>query len=255
MEDQVMTLIEEIEILFDFKCPSCELKFIQIHYARGVEDEIFVDVCCKSCGEKGFFLLIEGFSEGIDLVSTEFSWLTQSKWLQQDWDDWYFYKKRHLKPILSTKGGRLKSSPVIMLTMILGGWFFFFTEQIHVLDGIFENTQIRNTHIHEYAQKIKRLPCLSQAMKEKISNVPIRYTSERPYHQDRIQFGEAGIYWGEEQIKIHRSNFWFFGSPKKSLLIETLIHELRHRVSPALGHNNLFYELVERDTKCVLQKW
>jgi hypothetical protein len=30
---------------------------------------------------------------------------------------------------------------------------------------------------------------------------------------------------------------------------------VRHRVSPALGHNELFYELVERDTKCSLKLW
>ncbi|MEC8188546.1 MAG: hypothetical protein VX059_07135, partial [SAR324 cluster bacterium] len=78
---------------------------------------------------------------------------------------------------------------------------------------------------------------------------------ERPYHKNRIQYGEAGIYWGEEQIKIHRSNFWFFGYPRKSKLIETLIHELRHRVSPALGHNEMFYQLVNRDTQCALEHW
>ena len=32
---------------------------------------------------------------------------------------------------------------------------------------------------------------------------------------------------GNFQIKIHRSNFWFYGQPKKSRLIETLIHEFR----------------------------
>ena len=59
----------------------------------------------------------------------------------------------------------------------------------------------------------------------------------------------------EEQIKIHRSNFWFFGWPKKTQLLNTLVHELRHRSSPGLGHNLKFFNLVERDTSCVLEYW
>merc|ERR1711991_44648 len=47
----------------------------------------------------------------------------------------------------------------------------------------------------------------------------------------------------------------FFGYPRKSQLIETLIHEVRHRVSPALGHNEMFYQLVNRDTQCALEHW
>ena len=92
-------------------------------------------------------------------------------------------------------------------------------------------------------------------MKPKLSDVPILYTREHPYHRDLIQYGEAGIYWGEEQIKVHRTNFWFFDLPKRNQLIETLIHEVRHRVSPGLGHSSLFQELVAKDTWCTLENW
>ena len=84
-------------------------------------------------------------------------------------------------------------------------------------------------------------------MKRKIITVSIKYTRESPVNENYIQYGEAGIYWGEEHIKIHRSNFWFFGLPKKNQLLNTLVHELRHRSSPGLGHNTEFYKLVKKD--------
>ncbi|MCH2296983.1 MAG: hypothetical protein MK441_03625, partial [SAR324 cluster bacterium] len=158
-------------------------------------------------------------------------------------------------PHYSKEGDRHRFSPLVFLILMVGGWGFFFIDQMYLLDGIFEKIHSREDIIKGYSSLLMELPCLSQAMKEKLATVPIRYTRERPYHRNRIQYGEAGIYWGEEQIKIHRSNFWFFGYPRKSQLIETLIHEVRHRVSPALGHNETFYQLVKRDTKCALEHW
>ena len=95
------------------------------------------------------------------------------------------------------------------------------------------------------------VPCLPSIMKIKLTTVPIKYTRERPVHKNFIQYGETGIYWGEEHIKIHRSNFWFFGLPKKNKLLDTLVHELRHRSNPGLGHNSEFNKLVTKDVACV----
>ena len=105
----------------------------------------------------------------------------------------------------------------------------------------------------EYSERLLEVPCFPSILKVKIRTVPIRYTRERPVHKNWIQYGEAGVYWGEEQIKIHRSNFWFFGQPKESQLVNTLFHELRHRANPDLGHNPKFMELVEKDTHCSLK--
>ena len=132
---------------------------------------------------------------------------------------------------------------------------FFVLDRWHLLDPLLENHVVRQKLILEYTERLLEVPCLPSIMKVKIRTVPIRYTRELPVHQKRIQYGEAGIYWGEEQIKIHRSNFWFFGWPKNTQLLNTLVHELRHRSSPWLGHNTKFFELVERDIQCVLKHW
>ena len=254
-EELGITREEELEKLFHLQCPSCGGGTVKVRNSHGVAGEIFVEVLCRSCGEKGFFQLIGVENDVLEIERAENPWAELDRVLQKDWNDWHDYKTRHLKPTPVTGGSWFKPANVFFLIMIVGGWSFFFIDQIHLLDGIFENIQIRKAHIQDYTAKLGKLPCLSRAMKEKLKNVPIRYTRERPYHRDRIQYGEAGIYWGEEQIKVHRSNFWFFGAPRESQLVETLIHEVRHRVSPALGHNELFYELVERDTKCSLKLW
>ena len=38
---------------------------------------------------------------------------------------------------------------------------------------------------------------------------------------------------------------------KKNQLLNTLVHELRHRSNPGLGHNSEFYKLVKKDVACV----
>ena len=92
-------------------------------------------------------------------------------------------------------------------------------------------------------------------MMEQIRTIPVHYTPESVYHHNQIQYGETGQYWGKFQIKIHRSNFWFFGWPKKSQLINTLIHEFRHRANPWLGQQPRFHERVQTDTQCALKHW
>ena len=92
-------------------------------------------------------------------------------------------------------------------------------------------------------------------MREKLRTVEIHYTIEPAVHGNLVQYGEAGVYWGEEQIRVHRSNFWLGTIPKRAVLLETLVHEARHRVSPALGHNALFHQLVQQDLQCVLKHW
>ena len=128
---------------------------------------------------------------------------------------------------------------------------FFILDRWHLLDPILEFPEERQKHIIDLAEVLLEVPCFPSIMKSKINTVPIKYTRERPVHKDFVQYGEAGIYWGEEHIKIHRSNFWFFGLPKKNQLLNTLVHELRHRSSPGLGHNRKFYKLVNKDVECV----
>ena len=138
--------------------------------------------------------------------------------------------------------------------MLTGMALFFIFDRWHMLDPLVENPAARQQHIMEYAEALLQVPCFPSILKVKIRSVPIRYTRERPVHKNWIQYGEAGVYWGEEQIKIHRSNFWFFGWPKESQFVNTLVHELRHRSNPELGHNPKYMELVEKDTQCALKQ-
>ena len=254
-EDSSISHKEDPEKHFEFECPACGMMEVNLRYSQGVADEIFVEVRCRTCGENGFFQLFEGGVEDQQRDQVINHLDKKGEEIQQEWCEWYQFKIRHLTPRYSKEGTRHRFSPLVFLILLVGGWGFFFIDQMYLLDGIFEKIHSREEMIKEYSSRLMELPCLSQAMKEKLATVPIRYTRERPYHRNRIQYGEAGIYWGEEQIKIHRSNFWFFGYPRKSQLIETLIHELRHRVSPALGHNEMFYQLVNRDTQCALEHW
>ena len=68
---------------------------------------------------------------------------------------------------------------------------------------VLEFPEVRQKHIIDLAELLLEVPCLPSIMKSKITSVPIKYTRERPVHKNFIQFGEAGIYWGEEHIKIH----------------------------------------------------
>ena len=38
-------------------------------------------------------------------------------------------------------------------------------------------------------------------MREKLRTVEIHYTLEPAVHGNLVQYGEAGVYWGEEQIR------------------------------------------------------
>ena len=113
----------------------------------------------------------------------------------------------------------------------------------------------RQAVVNEYVDRLQEVNCLPEAMREKLRTVEIHYTLEPAVHGNLVQYGEAGVYWGEEQIRVHRSNFWLGTIPKQAILLETLVHEARHRVSPALGHNALFHQLVQQDLQCVLKHW
>ena len=236
------------ELLILLECPECGKKDIQSQLWEGQSEEKFLKLACEYCGEQGFFQ----FNSNPNNNELGPSLITVSEQdqieIQQDWRDWHNWKRRHLDYFREYGSNWAGKYWWLLLIVILSGWGFFFTDQIHMLKGIFENTESRQDIIQSYAVKLAGLPCLSDSMKAKLSDVPILYTRERPYHRGLIQYGEAGIYWGEELIKVHRTNFWFIGLPKRSQLIETLIHEVRHRVSPGLGHGTFFQELVAKDT-------
>jgi len=222
----------------------------------GKNDERFVNIHCLKCSENFFFqipaLLKNIYSlEEIPENRKDDQIIT----LQKEWNEWLNWKKRHLNKPNAGKSPLSKSAQWMFVFLLCGITMFFIFERWYLLDPILENPLARQAQIVEYKQHLLEVPCLPSNMKVKIRTVPIHYTRERPVHQNLIQYGEAGIYWGEEHIKIHRSNFWFFGWPKNSQLLNTLVHELRHRTSPSLGHNSEFFELVERDTKCVLKHW
>ena len=139
----------------------------------GVDCVIFMEVFCRRCGEKGFFQLIGDGNEVLKIERAENPWAEMDRVLQKDWNDWHDYKIRHLKPTPVTGGSWSKPLNVFFLIMIVGGWSFFFIDQIHLLDGIFENIQIRMAHIQDYTARLGKLPCLSRAMKEKLKTVAI----------------------------------------------------------------------------------
>jgi len=237
-------------------CPSCgESKFLFVPMS-GKNGERFVRIHCHKCQEHLFFQnpeLPHNIKSPEDISE---QWQTeQINNLQLEWEEWFRWKKRHLDKSSSRKTPLSKYAQWFLALLLGGITLFFVLDRWHLLDPLLENPAARQELITEYAESLLEVPCFPSIMKVKIRTVPIRYTRERPVHKNRIQYGEAGIYWGEEQIKIHRSNFWFFGWPKKTQLLNTLIHELRHRSSPGLGHNLKFFSLVEHDTKCVLTYW
>ena len=59
-EDSSISHKEDPEKHFEFECPACGMMEVNLRYSQGVADEIFVEVRCRTCGENGFFQLIEG---------------------------------------------------------------------------------------------------------------------------------------------------------------------------------------------------
>ena len=237
-------------------CPHCGEEKFKLVPMMGKNGERFVRIHCHKCAEHLFFQTPE-LPENINVLEDiPDTWKTeQIKNLQQEWEEWLRWKQRHLNDAIKKKSTLSRNVQWLLVLLLCGITIFFVLDRWHLLDPILENHSARQKQLTEYTDRMLEVPCFPSIMKVKIRTVPIRYTQERPVHQNRIQYGEAGIYWGEEQIKIHRSNFWFFGWPKNTQLLNTLVHELRHRSSPRLGHNTKFLELVERDTKCALKYW
>ena len=235
-------------------CPSCGEENFRLLPMSGKNGERFVRIHCDNCGEHLFFQTPE-FPENMTQQGiTPENWKTeQIKNLQLEWEEWLKWKQRHLNKPVSGKPYLTKYTQWLFAFLLCSIALFFALDRWHLLDPLIENPAARQQQIMEYAERLLEVPCFPSIMKVKIRTVPIRYTRERPVHKNWIQYGEAGVYWGEEQIKIHRSNFWFFGWPKKTQLLNTLVHELRHRANPDLGHNPKFMELVQKDTQCALK--
>ena len=236
-------------------CPLCQSTMVSLTPLQGKDESWFAKIYCHHCGEQAFLQLDLTISQ----TSDEFDWdnLEGSllHGLQNEWQEWVNLKKRHLYQQKTHTRQRGKQLSIFLIVAMVFGMLFFLMDRYHLLGVVLENITARQQVIVRYVKQLAQLPCFAEQMLETINTVPVFYTPESVYHHNKIQYGETGFYWGEFQIKIHRSNFWFYGQPKKSLLIETLIHEFRHRASPWLAHNDRFYELVQRDTQCALRYW
>ncbi|MBF0350450.1 MAG: hypothetical protein HQM11_05430 [SAR324 cluster bacterium] len=191
----------------------------------------------------------------VDRPEKDHDWLLRElPSLQKEWDEWekikklYLYQQELKKRGLDYKMILLAGSLFLVLT-------FYLSDSAHLL-GVWKNPmEFRQQIVNEYVIKLRTLPCFDQGMKNVMLRVPALYTGEDVMHHQSIQYGEAGIYLGQEIIKIYRSNFWFYGSPKKSMLIETLIHEFLHRAKPYWGHQPVFYEKLNKMLYCALKHW
>ncbi len=244
-----MTVAPETHSLFWLQCPACKSEQILLQAGLGQTGEHFVRTHCTACHEQGFFQI-----EEVPIAENQVLIPEVLEVVQREWGEWYALKQRYLRP----SGVRRPVSPwqtrgllLLLATLTL----FFLTQQLYQVWGVGEDLVQRQHVIEDYRAQLASTQCLSSSMEAKLRTVPIHYVKERPFHRNFIQYGEAGVYWGEEAIKVFRSNFWFWGAPRSSVLIETLVHEVRHRVSPGLGHNVLFQELVARDTHCALSRW
>ncbi len=241
---------------FQLTCPNCQnTTSISINPIQGKDGFWFASIDCHRCGEHAFFQMdLPGFDDAPSFYF--YSWTEKDlASLQQEWDEWVALKQRHLPLKYPHRSLQNKKLNVLLILGMLAGSLFFLLDQYHLLGVIFEDIEARQRTLNQYVTRLTKLPCFSSVMRVKLETVPILYTTESVYRNHDIQYGETGMYWGEFQIKIHRSNFWFFGWPKKSRLIETIIHEARHRASPGLGHNARFYQLVQKDTQCALRHW
>ncbi len=244
-----MTAAPEIQSFFWLQCPACGSEQVLLQGGLGQTGESFVRSRCTACQEQGFFQVDELPTPDNEALVPEVL-----KAIQQEWQEWYALKQRYLHHSREPRpASRWQTRGLLLLLVSLT--LFFLTQQLYQVWGVGEDLGLRQTVIEDYRAQLEATNCLSSSMEAKLRTVPIHYVKERPFHRNFIQYGEAGVYWGEEAIKVYRSNFWFWGAPRSSVLIETLIHEVRHRVSPGLGHNVLFQELVARDTHCALSRW
>ncbi|MBF0277122.1 MAG: hypothetical protein HQM13_05000 [SAR324 cluster bacterium] len=235
-------------------CPQCASKTVSLIPLQGKEESWFAGITCQACGEQAFFQIEAPNLDQADYPdSSEWSHSTFLK-LQSEWQEWLVFKRRHLRQAPYVPRQSIKVSLFLLIVISLGA-VFFLVDQYHLLGVVLEDRVSRQQEINQYVSKLSELPCFSSDMLKQIRTVPVHYTPESVYDHNQIQYGETGQYWGKLQIKIHRSNFWFFGWPKKSQLINTLIHEFRHRANPWLGHDARFYERVNADTQCALKHW
>ena len=149
-EDSSISHKEDPVKHFGFECPACGMMDIKLRYSQGVADEIFVEVRCQTCGENGFFQLFEGRFEDQQNDQLINHLDKKGQAIQQEWREWYQFKIRHLNPLYSKEGARHKFSPLVFLILMVGGWGFFFIDQIHLLDGIFEKIHSREEIIKDY---------------------------------------------------------------------------------------------------------
>jgi hypothetical protein len=231
------------------QCPRCRSFDIRTHPRRGRGGETFAHLHCGHCQEAGFFQIAPSWSDAPeDWPAATFTAL------QAEWLEWYRLKQRYLdsgsaRPTLPPAKVRL------LLGIIVGLLLFLGLERLHWFGMLPESPDLRQHHIELYRSHLLQTGCLSANMQAKLRTVPIFFTAEQPVHGDWVKYGEAGVYWGEEAIKIYRPNFWSWGKPRHSVLVETLVHEVRHRVSPALRHNERFQKLVAQETACALRRW
>ena len=243
-------------VLPPVRCPDCLKQSTRLVLMKGKNEEYFAGINCLNCGEQGFFQIAGTDLQTLESGSISFINPTETgESLQHEWSDWHAWKLRHLYPRRSRKRGISRWGGVVILSMIIVAAAFFWFDRMHLLVAFFEDPVVRQRDVDSYVSRLANIHCLPKSIQSVLKKVPVRYTRERPAHRDFIQFGETGIYWGETSIKIHRSNLWFFGWPRQSQLVETIIHEARHRASPGLGHNRLFHKLVLRDTCCALSAW
>ena len=245
-------LPENSEDNFNLHCPTCWGEEFEVIELLGHDGESFFRIICHKCKEHLFFQTSFSFESKKETDNNHNTNIINISFLQKEWDEWVFWKRRHLKSSSTSKTLFPKYTQFCFAFMLCGVIMFFILDRWHLLDPFVEFPKGRQKHILELTELLLEIPCFPKIMKSKILTVPIKYTRERPVHRHFIQYGEAGVYWGEEYIKIHRSNFWFFGLPKKNQLLNTMVHELRHRSSPGLGHTNEFYKLVNKDLECVV---
>jgi len=230
-------------------CPSCGNENLFILPMTGHNGQNFLKTLCLKCKEDYFFQLDK------NILSNFASHKNLIKNFQLEWEDWLYLKKKHFNKQIIKKPLLSKFSQLVLFVVFITSILFFNFDRWHLITHLFENHSLSQSYIDEYSKLLLDIHCIPSIMKKKIRTIPILYTREQPVKKNFVQFGEAGVYWGKEQIKIHRSNFWFFGFPKKTQLLNSLVHELRHRINPEIGHNKKFFDLVDKDMECVLKSF
>lgn len=231
-------------------CPICHQESAPLLWLKG-EHHWFAKTHCRQCEEVVFFQVDTTPS----LEESEPSWNEATKMqLEKEWQEWEEWKQK-FPAYKAFHKNHTRIWTRIWISLMVPAALFFLLDYYHLLGLGLGNIETRQQNLNQYVAHLKELPCFSSRIHEILEEVPILYTPEPVYHHRVVQYGETGRYWGELRIKIHRSNFWFFGLPKKSRLIETIIHELRHRASPSLPHGERFNQWVGQDTQCALKHW